>query len=322
MMRTFFSLLLLTTLVISDVTYNIFDDGSGDYKTIQEALNNTSGRPSLGHITFVLKGIFQERVLLQNFSNGVDFIPSSNSSTRPLIIYNISGAGGNDCSGTGGPGTFGSYTMQILSNDIRIRGIDIANNACNYNHKIAGQSVALDIRGDRAAFFDVQLFGSQDTLYTGSLRTYFADIFINGTCDAIFGEGSAVFERAQIKMDFTVTAQKGNGSTAYLFLDSTINVLSEGPNTLYLGRPWGSLSKTVFSGCYLGQGVAKTAWNDWSHSCDSTQWCNSTFYAGYNNTGRGYSPSSWPLWTYILNETEGMQWTVEKVLGDWVPSSP
>ena len=164
---------------------------------------------------------------------------------RPLITYNESGAGGSGCSGSGGPGTFGSYTIQVLADDVRMRGVDVANDACAYDHKVAGQSVALDIRSDRAAFYDVRLFGAQDTLQTGKGRVYFADAFVNGSCDAIFGEGSAVFERATIRMDFTVTAQRGNGTTAYLFLNSSVDALSGGPASLVLGRPWGPLARTV-----------------------------------------------------------------------------
>jgi pectinesterase len=320
-MKIFINLLFTFILCKSDVTVRVFEDGTGDYRSIQEALNNTS--PSMGHITLELDGVFRERVVVsQNFTEGVDVISFAGATQRPLIIFNTSGAGGHNCSGEGGPGTFGSYTLQVLADNVRMRGIDIANDACNYNHKIAGQSVALDVRGDRAAFYDVHLYGSQDTLYTGGERTYFADLFINGTCDAIFGEGSAVFERAIIRMDFTVTAQKGNGSTSYLFLNSSVDVLSDGPGTLFLGRPWGSLSQTVFSGCNFGKGVAKLGWNDWSHNCGTTEWCNSTFYAGYNNSGPGNSYTSWPKWTHVLNATEGETWTLPKVLGDWTPTSP
>ena len=312
---------LFTACVNSDTTVRVFSDGGGDFSSLQAALNSTSGRPSLGRVTLVLRGTFRERVLVQNFSLGLDIVPLPGAA-RPLIIYNVSGAGGSGCSGAGGPGTFGSYTMQLLSSDIRVRGVDIANSACGYNHKVAGQSVALDVRGDRAAFFDVRLWGSQDTLYTGAQRSYFADAFVNGSCDAIFGEGSAVFERAEIRMNFTVTAQKGNGSTAYLFLNSTVDTLEGGGGTLVLGRPWGSLARTVFSGCYLGPGIAKVGWDDWHHSCGNTGWCNATFYAGFNNSGPGYAPSAWPNWTHVLSPSEGALWTVERVLGDWRPSPP
>ena len=315
--------LMCAGVAVGDVTLRVYADGGGDFRTISAALGSAVGKP-LGRVTLELRGVFRERVVVpSNFTRGVDFVAAASAvSSRPLIVFNVSGAGGAGCTGTGGPGTFGSYTVQILADDVRARGIDIANSACGYNHHIAGQSVALDVRGDRAAFYDVRLWGSQDTLYTGTQRAYLADVFVNGSCDAIFGEGSAVFERARISMDFTVTAQKGNGSSAFLFLNSSVDALSEGPGTLALGRPWGSLARTVFSGCHLGAGVAKEAWNDWSHSCATTAWCNATFYAGFNNSGPGYVPSAWPKWAHVLNESEGAAWTVARVLGDWAPSPP
>ncbi len=322
-------MLALGNAARDDVTLRVFSSGGGDFSSVQAALDSLApgSSPSLGHVTLQLKGTFWERVnVYSNFSWGVDLVPfpSSLPSSRPLIIFNVSGAGGGGCGGAGGPGTFGSYTVQVNADNVRMRDFDIANSACAYNHKAAGQSVALDIRGDRAAFFGMGLFGSQDTLYTGggAISNYFADLYINGTCDAIFGSSSAVFERARIFMDFTVTAQRGSGNSSYLFLNSSVDTLSTGPGTLYLGRPWGSLAKTVFSGCSLGAGVAARGWDDWSHNCSTTEWCNSTFYAEYNNSGPGWVPSKRPAWTHVLSASQGAQWTVESVLGAWKPQPP
>ena len=312
----------------ADTTLRVLSGGGGDFASVQAALDSVApraGSPALGRLTLRLGGAFRERVVVRaNMSGGVDFVPDDDAAPRPLISFNVSGAGGAGCNGTGGPGTFGSYTMTLLSDDVRMRGIDVANDACGYDHKVAGQSVALDVRGDRAAFYGVRLFGAQDTLYTGKGRLYFADAFVNGSCDAIFGDGPAVFERATILMDFTVTAQRGNGTTAYLFLNSTVDALSGGPGSLVLGRPWGPLARTVFSGCALGAGVAPAGWSDWSHNCSSSpnSWCNSTYYAEYNNSGPGWLPTQRVPWAHVLDDAEGATWTVASVLGDWTPSPP
>jgi len=314
----------------ADTTLRVLSSGGGDFASVQAALDSAApraGSPALGRLTLRLGGAFRERVVVAaNLSGGVDFVPDDGaaSAPRPLIAFNVSGAGGAGCSGAGGPGTFGSYTMTILGDDVRMRGVDVANDACGYDHKAAGQSVALDVRGDRAAFFGVRLLGAQDTLYTGKGRVYFADSFVNGSCDAIFGDGAAVFERATIRMDFTVTAQRGNGSTAYLFLNSSVDALAGGPASLVLGRPWGPLARTVFSGCALGAGVAPEGWSDWSHNCSAApdSWCNATFYAEYNNSGPGWAPGRRVPWAHVLGDAEGAAWTVASVLGDWTPSPP
>jgi len=55
-------------------------------------------------------------------------------------------------------------------------------------------------------------------------RSYFYNTFINGSCDALFGGSASVFDRAHIVMSFTITAQRGNGSTSYLIQDSLVEV--------------------------------------------------------------------------------------------------
>ena len=303
-----------------DVTVRVYRDGSGDFSSVQAALDAQAPgtNATLGHVTLMLRGFFRERVhVYSNFSRGVSFIADDDA---PTISFNTS------ANGPGNPGTFGSWSCQVEANDFTAVGVTFVNDADDYDHKVAGQSVALDIRGDRAALLAGSVFGSQDSLYTGNGRVYTADLWINGTCDAIFGEGAAVFERATIRMDFTVTAQKGNGSTAYLFLDSDIDSIS-GPSVLLLGRPWGALAKTVFMGSKLGAGVAALGWDDWSHGCTSAKpgtqtWCNATVYAEYNNTGPGYVPKSRPWWTQQLSAAEAADWTVESVLSGWTPQAP
>jgi pectinesterase len=318
--------LLLPLVSQCDVTLRVFADGTGDFASVQAAIDSVARTPGAGHATLQLRGVFRERVSVwANLSSGVDFVQAPSAADRPLIIYNVSGAGGSSCNGTGGPGTFGSFTVQVLADDVRMRGVDVANDACGYDHKAAGQSVALDIRSDRFAFFSASLLGSQDTLYTGRANTYFADLFINGTCDAVFGNSNAVFERATIRMDFTVTAQRGPpppNRTAYLFLNSSVDSLSGAP--LLLGRPWGPDAMTIFSGCELGAGIDPAGWSDWSHNCTTapTSWCADVYYAEFNNTGPGWQPKSRVPWAKILDDAEGESWTVERVLGAWKPSPP
>lgn len=52
----------------------------------------------------------------------------------------------------------------------------------------------------------------------------------------------------------TVTAQRGNGSSAYLFTDC--DIAPSEPETL-LGRPWGPLAHTVYKSCFITANIAK-----------------------------------------------------------------
>jgi len=325
--------LTLCTSIHGDITVSISSDGTGNFTSIQTAidwLNPGINGTSLGYVTLLIKGYFWERVhIYSNFTQGMAIIGvspsiSSSSSTTTsindtylpsdLIMYNVSG--------NSGAGTFNSWTFLIDANNVTIYNLGIGNSANNYNKTAAGQSVALHLTGDRISVYNSYIYGGQDTLYTGKYRSYYSNIYINGTCDSIFGEGSAIFESSTIIMINTVTAQRGNGSTAYFFNNSYIDTVDSAKNALLLGRPWGPQAITIFRSCYMSAGIDALGWDDWGHDCTQghSTWCNETFYAEYNNSGPGYVPHSRPWWTYQLNQTEADSWTMERIFHEWIPS--
>lgn len=308
-----------------DVDLLVASDGGGNFTSVQSALDwlAPGAHPGLGHVRLRLRGVFRERVYIySNFTRGVRVEAAAGAAARPLLIFNVSANGGATCAATGGPGGLEAQTLQIDADDVTVSGIDIANSACGYDAKVAGQSPALNLgRSDRAAFYGVGLFGAQDTLFTGNGRSYWSNLWINGTCDAIFGSSTAVFQNATIVMDFAATAHRGNGTNAYLFLDSRVDTLSGGPGTLDLGRPWGSLAHVVWVRTYMGAGVSKEGWSDWSHNCSvpGGGWCNATFYAEHASYGPGADPAGRVSWSYQLNASEAARWTPAALLGDWTP---
>ena len=289
-------------------------DGTGDFVSIQAALDSfPAGDPRKNSLVIlVIEGLFHERVhVYSNFTGGVHFIGGGFGPESAVVSYNESGASS---------GTFNSWTCLVDADDFVAEKITFVNNAGDYNKKVAGQSVALSITGDRASILSCSILGAQDTLYTGPFRVYVGNSFINGSCDSVFGLGSAVFEKCEVTIYDTVTAQRGNGTSAYLFLNSSIVPAQSG--TL-LGRPWGPLARTVFSQCYLGAGISREGWGDWEHGCTNhtSTWCQDVLYGEFSSRGPGAAPTGqgrvW--WSRQLNASEGASWTVERVLGGWNP---
>ena len=82
-------------------------------------------------------------------------------------------------------GFAGRATLTVASADFIGLNLTIANDACGFNAGLAAQSEAVSLGADRAAFAHCRFLGGQDTLYTGSgtLRSFFTDSFVNGSCD-------------------------------------------------------------------------------------------------------------------------------------------
>jgi len=237
--------------VYGDYEGTVRSDGSGNFTSVQAALNWVAGQPQLltSHVTLRLLGAFRERVhVYSNFTGGIALLGDGAAPVDALII--------NSRAGTA-YGTFDTCTVCVDANDFNATNVAIANDAGGYDKVTAGQSVALALNGDRSVVLRSALLGGQDTLYTGTQRSYFYQTHINGSCDSVFGEGSSVFEGCEVSIFDTVTAHKGNGSTAYLFVNSSIVPVGQPqyPSRTFLGRPWGPLSRTVFSGCFMGDAI-------------------------------------------------------------------
>lgn len=307
-----------STLALHNVTFTVRSDGSGDFTSVQAALDacNSSVDTNLGHVSLLLLGVFFERVVIpSSFRSGVTLTGQGAHPLESLVIFNSSGLADG--------GTWATHTMLIQASDVTIINCAIANNASGYDDGTAGQSVALHIdpTGDRFACFDCFLLGAQDTVYTGAaghgLRSYFYGGYSNGSTDAWFGGSNTLLECHAINMSFTVTAMRGEPASAYLIANGTVTT-PPGGNVL-LGRPWGQISRVVFKNTWMSAGVLPRGWDDWGEHCPSSGWCGLTLYAEYNSTGPGAQPAARVPWSYQLNTTQAGTWTREAMLGDWNP---
>jgi len=189
---------------------------------------------------------------------------------------------------------------------------------------VAGQSVALDLRGDRATIRNCNILGGQDTLYTGNGRSYYQNCYINGSVDSIFGHGSAVFEQCIIEITSYVTAHTGSESdhTKYLLNNCTIRGPSNRPydkKGTYLGRPWGCYAWVIYKECYLGDLIEPAGWWDWSKPMSCLVTVN---YDEWKSYGPGADAKARVSWSHQLTDAQAAQYTTQSVLNGWNPPPP
>ncbi|GAA0586777.1 hypothetical protein GCM10010172_84760 [Paractinoplanes ferrugineus] len=246
--------------LVADLT--VAADGSGDYTTVQAAVNAAPAGTAAEPTVIVVKpGTYRQVVTV---AKPYLVIAGSSGDARDVVLTfdNANGtpAGPATCPTvtTATCGTSGSFTVAVTASNVTVRDLTIANTFDSAKHPEIGtyntQAVALKATGDRQVYRNVRLLGVQDTLLadsagaisatgTGYARQYYYDSFIEGNVDFIFGRATAVFDRV------TIHATVHNGGTifapstasknpnGYLVTGSRI-VSANDPGTFALGRPW------------------------------------------------------------------------------------
>ena len=161
-------------------------DGTGQFRTIDEALEVCRAFMEYHKVIFVKRGTYKEKLIIPQWLTNIEICGEDRDQT--VITY-------DDHANINKMGTFRTYTVKIQGQNITVKNITIENNAARL-----GQAVALHTEGDRLTFVNCRFLGNQDTIYTGvaGTRLYFKDCYIEGTTDFIFGPSIAWFEHCDI----------------------------------------------------------------------------------------------------------------------------
>lgn len=257
-------------------------DGSGDYRTITEALEAIRAYMDYTVTVHIANGVYQEKVIIPSWLTNVEFIGESVDST---IITNAHHANINKM------GTFRTYTVRVDGCDIIFRNLTIENNAPRL-----GQAVALHTEGDCLCFINCRLLGNQDTLFIAgrNSRLFFDHCYIEGTTDFIFGPATALFTECEIrsKADSYITAASTpeNVKVGYVF-DRCRLTAYPGVSKVYLGRPWRPYGATAYINCEMGSHITQAGWDNWRNPENEK----TARYAEYGSKGPGASDNraSW-----------------------------
>lgn len=295
--------------------YDIVVDakGSGDFLTVQEAINSVSNLNQKETKIYIKNGVYKEKLILPKDKMNVTLIGEDKKST--ILTYDDFASKKNAAGEN--MGTSGSYSFAIDGDSFKAENITFENSSGP-----VGQAVAVRIDGDKIIFNNCNFLGFQDTLYTradGS-RQYYKNCYIEGTTDFIFGASTALFEQCEV-----FSKQGGNYITA---ASTTLNVLygyvfinckltTNAPKgAVYLGRPWRNNAKTVFIKCEMAEHINPLGWSNWGKiEAEKT-----TFYAEYQCSGKGADRSARVNWSHSLTAQQfSTDYTMNKIFKDWIP---
>lgn len=291
-------------------------DGTGQYRSVQEAISAAPMRTdptAPPWVIFVKAGTYQERVYVQRERGHMRIV--GEDAAKTVITCNLhAGLAGPD----GKPiGTFRTPTVQVDGDGMSWENLTIANAAGP-----VGQALALRVDGDRVTFRGCRFLGWQDTLLLNRGRHYFADCYIEGHVDFIFGAATAYFDRCQIHAlkdgYLTAASTPKEQAQGFVFADCTITG-ADGVKT-YLGRPWRDYARTIFLRCEMSAAVRPEGWHNWKNPhAEQT-----AFYAEYGSTGPGAASTARVRWAKSLTPEEAAELTPGKVLAGfdgWNPAA-
>ena len=290
----------------------VAQDGSGNYKTVQEALNAVPAYNNGKFVIYIRNGVYKEKLLLDSTKHFVTFIGEDKFKT--ILTY-------NDHTGKLSPSgdtinTRTSWSFKVFADNFTAKNITFQNDA----GFTAGQAVAVESNGDKASFYNCRFIGNQDVLFTNSdkSRQYYENCYIEGTTDFIFGSSTVWFEKCHIhsKKNSHVTAASTPKEKEFGYIfneciltgDTSLHIVS-------LGRPWRPYAHVVYMNCFIGQHIKPEGWSNWNN----TENYKTTRYLEYKN----YGPSSDPLkrveWAKQLTDAETKKYTIANVLNGWNP---
>ncbi|XP_058108277.1 pectinesterase-like [Magnolia sinica] len=316
--------LLQSSTTASKADLVVAKDGSGNYKTISEAVAASSKLRSgtKRFIIYVKAGVYSENVEIKKMKN-LMFIGDGIDATIVTSNKNVQD----------GSTTFRSATFAVTGDGFIARDMTFQNTAGPQKH----QAVALRSGADFSVFYKCSFKGYQDTLYVYSQRQFYRDCDIYGTIDFIFGDAAAVIQNCNIyvrrpmsNQKNTVTAQgrsDPNENTGISIHNSRIMAASDlrpvqGSINTYLGRPWKKYSRTVIMKTDLGDLINPAGWLEWSGSFGLS----TLYYGEYMNTGSGAATGrrvKWAGFHVITSAAEAGKYTAGSFLGggSWIPAS-
>lgn len=297
-------------------------DGSGDFRSIQEAINHVRDHAEKRVVIRIKAGTYNEKVVVPSFKRNIT-LKGEGAEKTILSFDDYSGKPFRGIDVTGNPkySTYTSYTVFIAANDCALEDLTVANTAGP-----VGQAVALHTEGDRIAVRNCHILGHQDTLYLAKAgtRNYFENCLINGTTDFIFGAATAYFFNCTIESlrNSYITAASTTAEDAYGFVFEScfLTAKDKQVNKVYLGRPWRPYAKTVFLRSEMGAHITPEGWNPWPGDKNFPNKEETAFYGEYGSYGDGAKDLSQRVtWSRQLKKSELKNFTRDKVLNGWNP---
>jgi pectin methylesterase-like acyl-CoA thioesterase len=299
-------------------TLTVAADGSGDFTTVQGAIDAVPAANNQRVLITVKRGTYFEQVYVA--SNRPLLTVRGEDRAQTVITYP------NNNNLNGSTRTRGVFTT--AANDFTLETLTIFNST----PQGGSQAEAFVCDGLRVLLNRVTLRSRQDTLLCNTGSTFIADSYIEGNTDFIWGTAAAYFHRCELKAldtaggeGFYTQVRNGQNQVGFVFADCR---LTGEPTAAryYLGRidpnPGNfPFSQAVYLNCAMGPHILPVGWqlNNATTSATVQDWeFQSTDLTGATLDVRARHASS----RQIDANTAAQYRNPAFVLGGWSPQIP
>ncbi len=232
MKKLFLSFLMMLTLLPlaaankydNPDTIVVSRDGTGEFRTIDEAIEVCRAFMDYSKVIYVKKGVYKEKLILPSWLTNITICGEDRDNT--IITWDDHAnikmpVGGLDSEAAvkGKPmGTFRTYTLKVQGSYITLKNITIENNAAKLGHDF--------IFGPGRAWFE--------------------------NCEI------------RSKANSYITAASSPAGQEYGYVFNKCKLTAEpGVDKVYLGRPWRPYAATLFMNCEMGSHIRPEGWHNW-----------------------------------------------------------
>lgn len=314
-------------------------DGSGDYLTVQDAIDAAPAGRAIPWLIFIKNGEYKGHVDVPKNKSYLHFIGQERDK---VIITDDKLCGGDNALHV----SVGA-TVVVNANDCYFDNLTLEN-SWGHDKQAGPQALALNTTGDRTVFKNVAMLSYQDTWITPSTsnyRVYAKDCFIEGAVDFIYNSGNVYIDNTTLYINrksggYIVAPSHGaDVEWGYVFMNCRITAPGVPSETdVWLGRPWHNSPKTVFintiaevtipaKGWYPTMGGLPVLWADYNtmdgngNPVDLSQREDTYYYI--ENKGTADEKKVYGKAKNYLTAEEAAQYTVKNVLSgkdNWQPA--
>ncbi|MEV7192370.1 pectinesterase family protein [Streptomyces sp. NPDC093510] len=317
----------------ADRTLTVAKDGSGQYTSVQKAVDAVPAGNSSRVVIRIAPGTYRETVKVPANKPHVTVEGTGAGRKDTVIVFN-NAAGTPKPDGSGKYGTSGSATFAAEADDFTARNLTISNDFDEAgNQGLDGhQAVALRTAADRVRLVSLIVGGDQDTLLLDTAakdragRVYMTNSYVVGNTDFVFGRATAVIDKSVLTLKkrwngtsagYVTAPSTAAGRKGLLITRSTVNG-DVSAKSFHLGRPWhagGDATldpQTTVRDTTLGAAIKPAPWTDMG----GFSWKDDRF-AEYRNSGPGAGGPGGDR-PHLTDAQAASQETADW-LGDWKP---